>query len=380
MQGYGPDMPWKQVMRGAGLVGSGLPWVASNTDMTIPTATGSGPGNGALVKLVAEFAGREPEVAGKPQPPLFRETLTRVGGEHPLVVGDRLDTDIEGAVTMGWDSLLVLTGVTGLEELVAAGPDVRPTYVAPDLAALAQPQPAPEETDDRGPPRWMDRGRRRRDAARRGTRATWPTGGASSRSPRGGTWTTRGSLSSPTGSPRPGSVSVMSESEQEQPPSPGRAADRGLPDPADPPPARRTGDGHAGVDAVVASLDGLDDAPVGDHVAVFEQAHESLRRALSDAGDGAPTRNQGPATVPPRRLRLDAELVRRGLARSREHASELIARGPGQRQQGGRQQARDRCHHRRRPGRARGPRQPRTTRAGVGTSSPAPSRPSPTRA
>jgi glycerol 3-phosphatase-2 len=148
VQGYGPDMPWRQVMQGAILVRSGLPWVASNTDLTIPTATGVGPGNGALVRLIADFAGREPQVAGKPMPPLFEETLTRVGGEHPLVVGDRLDTDIEGAVTIGWDSLLVLTGVTGLEELVRARVEERPTYVAPDLAALAEPQPAPERTED----------------------------------------------------------------------------------------------------------------------------------------------------------------------------------------------------------------------------------------
>jgi HAD superfamily hydrolase (TIGR01450 family) len=147
VQGYGPDLLWKQVMQGAVLVRSGLPWVASNTDMTIPTAAGVAPGNGALVRLVAEFAEREPQVAGKPMPPLFEETIERVGGERPLVIGDRLDTDIRGAVTMGWDSLLVLTGVTGLEELVGARPEERPTYVAPDLAALAEAQEAPEVTD-----------------------------------------------------------------------------------------------------------------------------------------------------------------------------------------------------------------------------------------
>jgi glycerol 3-phosphatase-2 len=146
-QGYGPDMPWSQVVAGAILVRDGLPWVVSNTDMTIPTAAGIGPGNGTLVDLVARYAEREPRVAGKPQRPLFEETLTRVGGERPLVVGDRLDTDIEGAVTMGWDSLLVLTGVTGLTELVAAEEQHRPTYVAPDLEALAQAQPAPETGD-----------------------------------------------------------------------------------------------------------------------------------------------------------------------------------------------------------------------------------------
>ncbi|MEO7943265.1 MAG: HAD-IIA family hydrolase [Marmoricola sp.] len=146
-QGYGPDMPWKRVVQGSILVRAGLPWVVSNTDMTIPTETGLGPGNGTLVRLVAKYAGREPQVAGKPMPPLFEETIARVGGEHPLLVGDRLDTDIAGAVRMGWDSLLVLTGVTGLEELVRAGTDERPTYLAPDLAELAEPQEAPERTD-----------------------------------------------------------------------------------------------------------------------------------------------------------------------------------------------------------------------------------------
>jgi hypothetical protein len=137
-------------VQGAILVRDGLPWVVSNTDMTIPTATGIGPGNGALVELVVRFAEREPEVAGKPKRPLFEETLTRVGGERPLVIGDRLDTDIEGAVAMGWDSLLVLTGVTGLVELVAAPPDQRPTYLAPGLDALAQPQPVPDDDGSLG--------------------------------------------------------------------------------------------------------------------------------------------------------------------------------------------------------------------------------------
>ncbi len=147
-QGYGPEMPWKRVVQGSILVRAGLPWVASNTDMSIPTADGEGPGNGTLVRLVGDFAGREPVVAGKPMRPLFEETLARVAGERPLVVGDRLDTDIEGAVTMGWDSLLVLTGVTGLEELVRATDGQRPTYIAPDLGALAQAQASPEESGD----------------------------------------------------------------------------------------------------------------------------------------------------------------------------------------------------------------------------------------
>lgn len=139
-QGYGPDVPWRQVVEGALYVREGLPWVATNTDTTIPTRRGPGPGNGTLVQLVAQYAGREPRVAGKPETPLLEETLERVGGNRPLMVGDRLDTDIEGARRMGWDSLLVLTGVTGLDTLVTATPDRRPTYLALDLGALAEPQ------------------------------------------------------------------------------------------------------------------------------------------------------------------------------------------------------------------------------------------------
>jgi HAD superfamily hydrolase (TIGR01450 family) len=144
VQGYGPDMPWRQVVEGAILVRQGLPWVASNMDLTIPTASGVGPGNGTLVELVARYAGRDPEVAGKPERPLFEETVLRVGAERPLVIGDRLDTDIAGARAMSWPSLLVMTGVTGVAELVAAPAEQRPTYLSAGLAGLLEPHPAPQ--------------------------------------------------------------------------------------------------------------------------------------------------------------------------------------------------------------------------------------------
>ena len=148
VSGYHPDLRWRTVIDGAILVRQGLPWVASNTDLTVPTPLGPGPGNGVLVRAVAEFAEVSPRVAGKPEPPLVEETVRRVGGERPLMVGDRLDTDIEGAVRAGCDSLLVMTGVTGLEQLVAARPDQRPTYVSADLEGLHTTQPAPEPDGD----------------------------------------------------------------------------------------------------------------------------------------------------------------------------------------------------------------------------------------
>lgn len=145
--GYGPEVRWSAVMRAAVRIRDGLPWVASNTDATIPTAFGVAPGHGVQVDMLRRFAGVDPVVAGKPERPLLDETVRRVGGQRPLMVGDRLDTDIEGARRVGVDSLLVLTGVTRLAELVVAAPAERPTYIAPDLAGLLIAHPAPEQAD-----------------------------------------------------------------------------------------------------------------------------------------------------------------------------------------------------------------------------------------
>ncbi|WP_244927886.1 HAD-IIA family hydrolase [Nocardioides sp. W7] len=145
--GYGPDVLWRDIMRVAVRIRDGLAWVASNRDYTIPTAYGVAPGHGVLVETLERFSGVTPTTAGKPERPLLDETIRRVGGRRPLMVGDRLDTDIEGARRVGVDSLLVLTGVTGLAELVAARPEERPTYVAPDLGGLAEACGAPEIVD-----------------------------------------------------------------------------------------------------------------------------------------------------------------------------------------------------------------------------------------
>jgi glycerol-1-phosphatase len=145
--GYGPDVRWSEIMRVAVRIRDGLPWVASNTDLTFPAAFGVAPGHGVQVEMLRRFTGVAPAVAGKPERPLLDETVRRVGGRRPLMVGDRLDTDIEGARRAGLDSLLVLTGVTGLPELVTAPAALRPTYLAPDLAGLLEAQPAPAAED-----------------------------------------------------------------------------------------------------------------------------------------------------------------------------------------------------------------------------------------
>ncbi|MFJ4921398.1 HAD-IIA family hydrolase [Streptomyces sp. NPDC088725] len=142
-QGYGgPDMAWNRFAEAGYAVRRGVPWFASNTDLTIPSGRGIAPGNGAAVEVVRiASGGAEPQVAGKPLPPMHRETVLRTGAERPLVVGDRLDTDIEGAFNGDVDSLLVLTGVTDAAHLLAAEPRHRPTYVDADLRGLLTGQP-----------------------------------------------------------------------------------------------------------------------------------------------------------------------------------------------------------------------------------------------
>ncbi|KUN84385.1 HAD family hydrolase [Streptomyces bungoensis] len=142
VQGYGGlDLPWGRFAEAAYAVARGVPWFASNTDLTIPSGRGIAPGNGAAVEVVRIATGAEPQVAGKPQPPMHRETILRTGARRPLVVGDRLDTDIEGAFNGEVDSLLVLTGVTDGARLLAASPRHRPTYVDADLRGLLTGQP-----------------------------------------------------------------------------------------------------------------------------------------------------------------------------------------------------------------------------------------------
>jgi hypothetical protein len=139
VSGYAPDVAWRVIMRAATLIRNGLPWIATNTDLTLPTDDGLAPGHGLLVRLISDFAEVTPQVAGKPQRPLLDETRLRVEGERPLMVGDRLDTDIAGAHQAETDSLLVMTGVSALADLVRAAHTERPTWIGHDLTALTRP-------------------------------------------------------------------------------------------------------------------------------------------------------------------------------------------------------------------------------------------------
>jgi glycerol-1-phosphatase len=144
VQGFDPAVDWAMLTEGALAVARGAVWVASNRDLTVPLPRGQAPGNGALVEVIRLATGKEPLVAGKPEPPLHAEAITRTGARRPLVVGDRLDTDIEGAVRAQTDSLLVMSGVTRPADLISAPEKSRPSYVSEDLQGLLRPQSQPE--------------------------------------------------------------------------------------------------------------------------------------------------------------------------------------------------------------------------------------------
>lgn len=141
VQGLSFDVGWSHLAEAAVAITAGALWVAANTDTTFPSPRGPLPGCGAMVAALVTATGREPLVAGKPWPALHAEAVERVGARRPLVIGDRLDTDVLGAVRAGADSLLVLTGVCTRAALLAAPAGSRPAFVAPDLRGLLEAHP-----------------------------------------------------------------------------------------------------------------------------------------------------------------------------------------------------------------------------------------------
>lgn len=135
IQGHGADTSWWDLNTAALAISRGKVWVATNRDSTVPTPYGFGPGNGSFVQMLENLTGVKPLVAGKPEPELFMETIRRLNAKNALVIGDRIDTDIEGANSCGLDSLLVLTGVHQIDDIPNDATS-QPTYVSKDLTVL----------------------------------------------------------------------------------------------------------------------------------------------------------------------------------------------------------------------------------------------------
>ena len=195
VQGFAPEVGWAQLAEAAFALkvpeeDGGIPWIATNTDWTIPQSRGIAPGNGTLVSAVHTAVGRLATVAGKPEVPIFEEAVSRFDARHPLFLGDRLDTDILGANRAGIASALVLTGIDRPKHVLAAPEGSRPTYILGDLRELHEPYPHVSVTDgvatvrgatvaiDGPDVRIVSEGDRPIDLVRAGAAAIWSTGRA----------------------------------------------------------------------------------------------------------------------------------------------------------------------------------------------------------
>jgi glycerol 3-phosphatase-2 len=147
-QGFAPELGWAQLAEAAYAVQRGAWHVASNLDLSLPTARGIAPGNGSLVAAVRAATGVVPDSAGKPSPTMYRLAVERAGASSPLVIGDRLDTDLGGARAAGYPGLHVLTGVSSGRDAVLAEPGERPHFIGVDLLSVLEPHPAPERSAD----------------------------------------------------------------------------------------------------------------------------------------------------------------------------------------------------------------------------------------
>lgn len=148
VQGFSPDVGWAQLAEASFALHTGIPWIATNTDWTIPQERGVAPGNGTLVSAVHTAVGRLPVTAGKPETPIFTAAVERFGATKAAFIGDRLDTDIVGANAAGLVSILVLTGIDGAKQVLAADAKSRPDFIVGDLRELDQPYPETVEHDE----------------------------------------------------------------------------------------------------------------------------------------------------------------------------------------------------------------------------------------
>lgn len=139
VQGHSPRTGWQDLAEAALAIRDGALWVATNLDATFPTDRGLVPGNGSMVAALRAATDAVPQVAGKPGSAMIEAATSRGAFCAPLVVGDRLDTDIAGANAAGLPSMLVLTGVSTPLDVLNAPPAARPTYLAYNLQALMTP-------------------------------------------------------------------------------------------------------------------------------------------------------------------------------------------------------------------------------------------------
>jgi glycerol 3-phosphatase-2 len=129
------DVSYADIRTAALALRRGADFLATSRDPTYPMPDGLWPGTGALLAAVETASGRQAAIVGKPEPQLFVTAIERLGDGRTLVVGDRLDSDVEAAKRAKLDAALVLTGETTAEEAAAAR-DPKPVAVSDSLLTL----------------------------------------------------------------------------------------------------------------------------------------------------------------------------------------------------------------------------------------------------
>ncbi len=119
------------------LIRAGAAFIATNPDRTFPAVDGINPGTGAQLWALEAATYQKPFVIGKPETPIFEAALRQLGAtaEGAAMLGDRLDTDIQGAINAGIGAILVLSGVD--DEASLAASSLKPDWVFSDIGALA---------------------------------------------------------------------------------------------------------------------------------------------------------------------------------------------------------------------------------------------------
>lgn len=133
VQALDRQVDYQQLSQAATAIRKGAVFLVTNCDRAIPTADGFIPSSGAITAFLTFTTNKEPIVMGKPYLPILTGALNYLGlnKEDVLIVGDNLETDISLGINAGVDTLLVLTGVTSMEDLENS--TIQPTYVVSTL-------------------------------------------------------------------------------------------------------------------------------------------------------------------------------------------------------------------------------------------------------
>jgi len=136
--GKDQTLTWDKLAAASLNLRAGAKFIGTNGDTTLPTERGVTLGNGAILAALQVATGIEPTIVGKPEPIMYQQAMALLGtaADNTIAIGDRLETDILGAVRAGIRSIMVLTGISSAADLPAS--DYQPTWVLPDIRAITQ--------------------------------------------------------------------------------------------------------------------------------------------------------------------------------------------------------------------------------------------------